>query len=70
MAAALFPGRRAGNHAASRRLKDRAGRAEYSGMGSLANLILGVVVAIAVVLAFGLLLGFVDDMRHEMNRPR
>jgi hypothetical protein len=39
-------------------------------MGSLANLILGVVVAIAVVLAFGLLLGFVDDMRHEMNRPR
>jgi hypothetical protein len=39
-------------------------------MGSLASLILGVVVAVAVVLVFGLLLGFVDEMRHEANRPR
>jgi multisubunit Na+/H+ antiporter MnhE subunit len=41
-----------------------------SDMWSLANLIVGVVVAVAVVLVFGLLLGLVDDMRHEMQRPR
>ena len=37
-------------------------------MGSLSSLILGIIVAVAVVLGFGLLLGFIDDMRKQMQR--
>jgi hypothetical protein len=40
-------------------------------MGSLSSLILGVIVAVAVMLAFALLLGFIYDMRKHMQRqPR
>jgi tetrahydromethanopterin S-methyltransferase subunit B len=38
-------------------------------MGSLANLIVGVVVGVAIVAAFVLLLGFVDELRQAMQRP-
>jgi hypothetical protein len=38
-------------------------------MSTFYNLVFGGAIAIAVVLAFWLMLGFVEDMRHEPERP-
>jgi hypothetical protein len=36
-----------------------------NGMGSLVNMLLGAGVAVVVVLAFWLIVGFIDDTQHR-----
>jgi hypothetical protein len=36
-----------------------------NGMGSLVNMVLGAGVAVVVVLAFWLILGYIDDTQHR-----
>ena len=52
-------------------LKDSAVDAELRRtMGSLLNLLFGVLLGVAIVAAFWLLASFIDDLRHQTHNVR